>query len=134
MCALDFCVAMRCLLVVRAPGCSSTRGAIPLSDTHILPLYYTFTTLLWYDFGKKLRRLNGLEMATMQAVVYIGDKLKALRIEQALTRGELAEKAGVALNTVARLERNETEPHMPTARKLAAALGVEPRRLTKTEE
>jgi transcriptional regulator with XRE-family HTH domain len=40
----------------------------------------------------------------------------------------------VALNTVARLERNETEPHMPTARKLAAALGVEPRRLTKSEE
>jgi transcriptional regulator with XRE-family HTH domain len=38
------------------------------------------------------------------------------------------------LNTVARLERNETEPHMPTARKLAAALGVEPRRLTKSEE
>ena len=60
----------------------------------------------------------------MQAVVYIGDKLKALRIEQALTQGELAEKAGVALNTVARLERNETEPHMPTARKLAAALST----------
>jgi transcriptional regulator with XRE-family HTH domain len=67
----------------------------------------------------------------MQAVVYIGDRLKALRIEQALTQGELAEQAGVALNTVARLERNETEPHMPTARKLAAALGVHPRELTK---
>jgi transcriptional regulator with XRE-family HTH domain len=67
----------------------------------------------------------------MQAVVYIGDKLKALRIEQALTQGELAEKAGVALNTVARLERSETEPHMPTARKLASALGVHPRELTK---
>ena len=67
----------------------------------------------------------------MQTVVYIGNRLKALRIEQALTQGELAAKADVALNTVARLERNETEPHMPTARKLAAALGVPPRELTK---
>jgi serine-type D-Ala-D-Ala carboxypeptidase/endopeptidase len=69
----------------------------------------------------------------MQAVVYIGDRLKALRIEQALTQEELADRAGVSTNTVARLERNETEPHMPTVRKLAAALEVEPRRLTTTE-
>ncbi len=67
----------------------------------------------------------------MQAVVYIGDKLKALRIEQALTQEELAAKAGVAANTVARLERNETEPHMSTARKLAQALGIHPRELMK---
>ncbi len=67
----------------------------------------------------------------MQAVVYIGDRLKALRIEQALTQEELAAKAGVAANTVARLERNETEPHMSTARKLAQALGIHPRELTK---
>ncbi len=67
----------------------------------------------------------------MQTVVYIGDKLKALRIEQALTQEELAAKAGVAANTVARLERNETEPHMSTARKLAQALGIHPRELTK---
>jgi transcriptional regulator with XRE-family HTH domain len=69
----------------------------------------------------------------MQAVVYIGDRLKALRIEHALTQEELADKAEVAPNTVARLERNETEPHMSTARKLAQALGVHPRQLTKTE-
>jgi transcriptional regulator with XRE-family HTH domain len=67
----------------------------------------------------------------MQAVVYIGNRLKSLRIEQALTQAELAEKAAVALNTVSRLERNETEPHMPTVRKLAATLGVHPRELTK---
>lgn len=69
----------------------------------------------------------------MQAVVYIGDRLKALRIEQALTQEELANKAGVAPNTVARLERNETEPHMSSARKLASALGVEPRQIMRGE-
>ena len=67
----------------------------------------------------------------MQAVVFIGDRLRALRIEQALTQEELAEKARVTRNTVARLERNENEPHMPTVRKLAAALEVHPRALTK---
>jgi serine-type D-Ala-D-Ala carboxypeptidase/endopeptidase len=67
----------------------------------------------------------------MQAVVYIGDRLKALRIEQALTQKELADRAGVNAATVARLERDETEPHMPTVRKLAAALEVHPRELTK---
>ncbi len=67
----------------------------------------------------------------MHTVVYIGYRLKALRIEHALTQEELAYKAGVAANTVARLERNETEPHMSTARKLALALDVHPRELTK---
>ncbi len=66
----------------------------------------------------------------MQDVVYIGDRLKALRIENALTQRELAAKAGVTEATVARLERNEREPHMSTARKLAQALGVHPRVLT----
>ena len=67
----------------------------------------------------------------MQAVVYIGDRLKALRVEQALTQEELADKAGVAPNTVARLERNETEPHMTTLRKLANVLEVAPATLVK---
>ncbi len=66
----------------------------------------------------------------MLDVVYIGDRLKALRIENALTQQELADKAGVTVATVARLERNEREPHMTTARKLAQALGVHPRVLT----
>ena len=67
----------------------------------------------------------------MQAVVHIGDRLKDLRTEQALTQRELAEKAGIGVNTVNRIELNETEPHMSTIRKLARALGVEPRRLVR---
>ncbi len=67
----------------------------------------------------------------MQIVAYVGNKLKTLRMEQALTQEELATKAGVAHNTVARLERNETEPHMSTVRKLANALDVVPAVLVK---
>jgi len=70
-------------------------------------------------------------MARMQIVVYVGNKLKTLRMEQALTQKELATKAGLAHNTVARLERNETEPHMSTVRKLANALDVVPAVLVK---
>lgn len=70
------------------------------------------------------------EVTRTQAVVYVGQRLKALRTEAALTQAELAKGAGVAVNTVAELERDEREPHMSTARKLAKALGVPPRSLT----
>ncbi len=67
----------------------------------------------------------------MQAVVYIGHRLKDLRIQRALTQEELAEKAGIGKNTVNRMERNVTEPHMSTVRKLARALDVDPAELVK---
>jgi transcriptional regulator with XRE-family HTH domain len=65
----------------------------------------------------------------MLVVVKIGDSLRDLRVRRALTQEELAEKADVGTNTVARLERNESEPHMSTLRKLAGALGVDPAEL-----
>jgi transcriptional regulator with XRE-family HTH domain len=67
----------------------------------------------------------------MQAVVYVGDRLKDLRVERALTQQELADAAGIGKNTVNRIERNETEPHMSTLRKLASALDVKPAVLVK---
>jgi hypothetical protein len=36
----------------KVPGSGNSGGAISLSDTHILPIYYTFTTLLWYTLRK----------------------------------------------------------------------------------
>ena len=69
----------------------------------------------------------------MQAVVYIGERLKDLRIRRALTQEELADKAGIGKNTVNRVERNLTEPHMSTLRKLAQALRVEPHELLEGE-
>jgi transcriptional regulator with XRE-family HTH domain len=62
----------------------------------------------------------------METVVYIGDTLKRLRTRNALTQDQLARKAGVALATVARIERNEVEPHLTNVKKLADALGVHP--------
>ena len=70
----------------------------------------------------------------MQAVVYIGERLKDLRIRRALTQEELANKASMGKNTVNRVERNLTEPHRSTLRKLAQALGVEPHELLEGED
>jgi transcriptional regulator with XRE-family HTH domain len=65
----------------------------------------------------------------MQAVVYIGEKLKEARIRRLLTQEELAEKAGVSAATVVNIERNNQEPHFRTIRKLAKALNVDPIKL-----
>jgi transcriptional regulator with XRE-family HTH domain len=67
----------------------------------------------------------------MEVVVYIGERLRRLREERALRQEDLAELAGVGKNTVNRIEKNYTEPHMTTVRKLADALGVEPRELVR---
>jgi transcriptional regulator with XRE-family HTH domain len=64
-------------------------------------------------------------------VVHIGDKLKRQRTRRALTQAELAERAGVTTATVARIERDEIEPRMPTLRKLAKALEVDPAELVE---
>jgi transcriptional regulator with XRE-family HTH domain len=65
----------------------------------------------------------------MQAVVYVGDKVKRLRDERALTQGELADKAGLTVAALSRIERNNAEPRPTTRRKLAEALGVNPSEL-----
>ncbi len=69
----------------------------------------------------------------MRVVVYIGKRLKDLRIRRALTQEELATKADLGKNTVNRIERNLTEPHMSTLRKLAQALSVQPHELLEGE-
>jgi transcriptional regulator with XRE-family HTH domain len=62
-------------------------------------------------------------------VVHIGERLKRQRTRRALTQAQLAERAGVSTATVARTERDEIEPRMPTLRKLAEALEVDPAEL-----
>ncbi len=62
----------------------------------------------------------------MQAVVYIGNRLKNLRTRRALTQRELAARAGISTNALNRLELDKAEPHMSTLRKLARALDIDP--------
>lgn len=68
-------------------------------------------------------------MATMEAVVYVGERLRELRMRRAMTQDELAAAAEIGKNTVNRIERNHTEPRPPTLRKLAQALEVDPAEL-----
>jgi transcriptional regulator with XRE-family HTH domain len=62
-------------------------------------------------------------------VLYIGDRLRTLRKRKLLTQEQLAERSGIAVSTVIRIERNQVEPQGATIRKLAQALEVDPAEL-----
>ena len=66
-------------------------------------------------------------------VLYIGDRLRNLRKRRLLTQEQLAERSGVGIATIVRVERNQVEPRGSTIRKLAEALDVEPEELVKAE-
>ena len=62
-------------------------------------------------------------------------RLRELREDRAYSQRELAERAGIGSDTVYRLERSENvSAHPRTIRKLAEALGVEPRELRPKRE
>ena len=52
--------------------------------------------------------------------------LRAARLAKLLTQQELADLAGVSLNTINRLEREGTPAELRTVKKLADALEVQP--------
>ena len=60
-----------------------------------------------------------------------GQRLQELRVEQALSLRALGERSGVAYDTINKLELGRRPAHASTIRKLADALGVEPRELMK---
>ena len=60
-----------------------------------------------------------------------GTKLKELREDQAFSVRDLAEKAGVSTDTITALEKGRRKAWPRNVRKLAIALGVEPRDLMK---
>jgi predicted transcriptional regulator len=69
-------------------------------------------------------------MFTMLTVAPLKERLREERRRAALTQGELAERAGVGINTIVRIGTGEiTEPRVSTLRKLARALGLEARDL-----
>lgn len=55
--------------------------------------------------------------------------LKRRRELAALSQQDLADRAGIARSTLLKLERLEAEARPSTVRKLAEALGIEPREL-----
>jgi transcriptional regulator with XRE-family HTH domain len=60
--------------------------------------------------------------------------LKAARSRADLTLSELAEKSGVAVDTISGIERGVRVPQARTLNKLARALGVDPAILISKEK
>jgi transcriptional regulator with XRE-family HTH domain len=65
--------------------------------------------------------------------VKIGKNLHRVREDRLMTQQELAEAADLNLSTVMRIENDRVEPRFSTIRKLATALDVDPRELTRKE-
>jgi transcriptional regulator with XRE-family HTH domain len=61
-------------------------------------------------------------------------ELRRLREDRVLSQRELARMANLAYGTVWRLENGFENAHPQTIRKIAEALGVEPRQLVKREK
>lgn len=61
----------------------------------------------------------------MLVMTRVGERLKELRRQAMLTQEELAEKSGVGITTINRIEKGHVDdPHFSTLRKLAVALRV----------
>ena len=58
-------------------------------------------------------------------------RLRELREERALSHRELAALAGVGHNTIYRIENGQSEVIPRTVRRLAGALGVEPKEIMR---
>ena len=56
----------------------------------------------------------------------LGEKIKFLRVRAALTQEKLAEKAGISLDYMGKIEVSINRPGLRTILKLARALDVEP--------
>jgi transcriptional regulator with XRE-family HTH domain len=63
-----------------------------------------------------------------------GERLRQLRVERALSLRALGEITGVAFDTISKLENGHRPARLVTIRKLAEALGVEPKDLMNREE
>jgi transcriptional regulator with XRE-family HTH domain len=63
-----------------------------------------------------------------------GQRLRELRVERALSLRALAQRSGVAFDTINKLELGYRPARLVTIRKLAEALEVEPKELMKGEE
>ena len=65
-------------------------------------------------------------------VVMDGEKIGELRQERGFSRQELAEEAGVSVSTLRRVEAGGSAVRLKTARKVGAALEVDPKSLGRS--
>ena len=70
---------------------------------------------------------------TSVIIILVRILLKEIREAQFITQRELAEKSGVGVATIARIEKNKHQPTFRTIKRLAAALGVDPSKLAMRE-
>jgi transcriptional regulator with XRE-family HTH domain len=64
----------------------------------------------------------------------LGERVRRLRTERALSQSELATAAGVTKLTISRIERDVKFPHPKTLRGIAQALSVQPSELADPDE
>ena len=62
-----------------------------------------------------------------------GERLRQLRREQALSQRDLSRVTGIAHDSISQLETGKRDAQPRTIRKLAEALGVEPKVLMKED-
>jgi len=63
-----------------------------------------------------------------------GARLRRIRRERALSQRDLSRMTGIAVHTISRLETGKQRAQPRTIRKLADALGVEPKDLMKGDD
>ena len=58
------------------------------------------------------------------------EALREFRKQALLTQEELAQKCGIGVTAISRIENGHNVPRFSTIRKLASALGIDPRDLS----
>jgi len=61
-------------------------------------------------------------------------RLREVRERKLMTQDELAERTGVTKTTISRIENDRQAARIPTVRKLAAGLGVDPSELVVAQD
>jgi len=85
----------------------------------------------WRDKKKEMKTIPTAELDHIQAVAQIVNALYQRRIDLGLTQVEVAEKAGLKQESIARLENGNVVPRLDTVFKVAHALGM---KLTAVDE
>ena len=94
-----------------------------------------YDTLIVLKYGLDVKILLVYYQDIMGKSISVnGKKLQELRVERALSLRALGERSGVTYDTINKLELGRRPAHASTIRKLADALGVEPRELMKGDD